>query len=1099
MTSNLLERARVEEKNYNWRRAAEIYEEVAKKFLDQNKIQKAAKYYKMLGFVNSRAADTVDTPEEYKKTINITIKSYETAKDFFKQANNKAEILECKAETYFYHGIIADSLKEGKEDTHRAYDLFIESSELFSKNNDINSVARCLSRAVWSCWYLSNFCTEKTEIENIYQKGIEAVEKVQTISDNIEVKKMFIDTLVPQAWLFFNSLFFIEDFKWDEKWSVIAKKQLKKWSSYLELIQGNFDSRLNGIIYYTAGRANSSYAIYYIEDLEDAIEQEKLGGKGIELMEKGLNLIKKTGDKLLISLCIWSINNHSIQLRRFKYVQKRLLRDLPDIEEAAKIYKNSLNIPFFFSNFLPALYYTNLAQRSFLKPTDQIKYAELGIRHAKESLKTFTFLPHYAWSYQALTWSCSQLVNLAEYREEREKYAEKMLDYSKKADNIAKNYNGGFVVAAGCSSRYKAYKTLADVSLNLDKKEKMFSLAIDAHKDYIGNLIESPTGIIAAQIRLGFLYQELGISTGKIDALEQAKESFLIVVDESSKKGFSFYTAAAYEYLAHVEDRLGNHLASTKYYKNAQEKYQNSLQNIEFKELEEKVVDKINYLQAWSLIEKAKSYHNKEEHIQAKNCYIEAHDILRNSQNYNYEASYHYAWGILEEAEELSKQEKYDESIKSYETSRDLFENSIMMIRYISRNVKFSERERIKRLEKVAELRINHCTARIILEEARVLGIKGEHIAAAEKFAQAAFQFKNVCTLFKIKRKQQEIEAVYYLCRAWENMELAEKYEDSAKFAKAAYLFTKANNLFTESKMKLLASGNSAFCQALEQGIVFDKETDTKIRVELYSKIKSKLRNATSSYQKGGYQGGADWALATSTYFDAAWHLLRADDELNFEDKRDFLKMGSELLKSAAELFGKAGYRSKENEIIEKLKMVEREEKIVVSALNTIREPSLSRSTVGIVAPTCPVETSQSTSISEALEFTNEASRVKRKSRLNALGEKFRKLVQREEKPKLEGEIRHVELKKPVKTIKPEKLLKSPEIEISEKERLELKKIESEVDIEERKFVCIVHKGVIHGAVYICPNCSTFYCIKCATALKNIEEKCWYCDFQFEI
>jgi hypothetical protein len=172
------------------------------------------------------------------------------------------------------------------------------------------------------------------------------------------------------------------------------------------------------------------------------------------------------------------------------------------------------------------------------------------------------------------------------------------------------------------------------------------------------------------------------------------------------------------------------------------------------------------------------------------------------------------------------------------------------------------------------------------------------------------------------------------------------------------------------------------------------------------------------------------------------------------------LNWGSEILKSTAELFGEAGYKYKEKEIIEKLNMVKKGEKIIISALNTIKEPPLFRSTVGIVSPICPIETSQSTRISEVRQFIEKATRVEPK--------KTKKYTEKS-------------------------LLKA---EISEEKRLIM---ESEIDFEERKFSCIVHKGVIHSTVYMCPNCNTFYCLKCASALKKIGENCWYCDFEFDI
>jgi predicted amidohydrolase len=136
------------------------------------------------------------------------------------------------------------------------------------------------------------------------------------------------------------------------------------------------------------------------------------------------------------------------------------------------------------------------------------------------------------------------------------------------------------------------------------------------------------------------------------------------------------------------------------------------------------------------------------------------------------------------------------------------------------------------------------------------------------------------------------------------------------------------------------------------------------------------LRKAASAYGKGGFESGADWALATSTYFDAAWHLIRADEELKLDERRRLLGIGCRYLKSAAEIFGRSGHRDKAREVTERLDMVEEEEKILLSALNTIREPSISKSTVGIVAPASPVETSLSPRINEVRQFTEEARRV---------------------------------------------------------------------------------------------------------------------------
>ncbi|GAH83711.1 unnamed protein product, partial [marine sediment metagenome] len=60
-------------------------------------------------------------------------------------------------------------------------------------------------------------------------------------------------------------------------------------------------------------------------------------------------------------------------------------------------------------------------------------------------------------------------------------------------------------------------------------------------------------------------------------------------------------------------------------------------------------------------------------------------------------------------------------------------------------------------------------------------------------------------------------------------------------------------------------------------------------------------------------------------------------------------------------------------------------------------------------------------------------------------------------------------------------------------------KTESELEIEEREFICVVCRDHIDGPVYICPRCKTFYCVKCATALKDENENCWSCNYQFKL
>jgi len=53
---------------------------------------------------------------------------------------------------------------------------------------------------------------------------------------------------------------------------------------------------------------------------------------------------------------------------------------------------------------------------------------------------------------------------------------------------------------------------------------------------------------------------------------------------------------------------------------------------------------------------------------------------------------------------------------------------------------------------------------------------------------------------------------------------------------------------------------------------------------------------------------------------------------------------------------------------------------------------------------------------------------------------------------------------------------------------------EEEVSISKEKKVCLVCKNEILKFNFVCPECKSFYCEKCYTALSGLENACWACD-----
>ncbi|MFX0049433.1 MAG: hypothetical protein ACFE8G_14935, partial [Candidatus Hermodarchaeota archaeon] len=976
--SLLLESAQNQESEYNLSEAANLYEKAAKSYLNSNLIEEAAKYFHKAGLICINAIETAKSSKEFIENIEKGIKAYMLAKDLFLRLKRKILALECEAEVGYIKAYTNDSVPEIKKAFNDSYDLFFEASELYRQEDDKNSLIRTLVLTLNLLAMYIYYCSSDFEVTETIKKGLLIGEELWELRTEVKNLGYLGFSLFCEGNLNAYKLL-TSEYKRDELFYRTLKNHIQKFEDTLEIVDDWSDSRDLGYFFQMGAGLYCAYANHFIDD---EIEQGKIFEKGFDFYEKAIIFGGRAKNNFIKLNSIFFLNWWAFFGRRFNYVQKRIIKDINEIIAIGDVYTTCPNFLHFLAYLLPTFYFANISQMRIFSPTQRENYAKKGIEHGEEALKNFPELPFSIWSQIMIIYSLSQLALLSSSKEEQKEYCDKMLYYIQEAKKSSNMVEGGLSKAFYFSSLYRTYKTLADLTEEKENKIEWLSIAAEASQNYLKFSMESATSNLTNQIRLGLLNEELSILTGKEEYLTQAKNLFIRIVKESNERGFYYFAAASNEYLARIEDRLGNYSASAEHYRRAKDGHKESLSTVKYKRRINRINEKIEYVKAWSLIEEARIYHERENHLKAMDLFQKACEILKELPSYNYESIYYSAWIFLEEAEHLSKQERNEESINAYKATIATFENtSETLKRVYKQSTDRLEKVKISKLEKLIKIRIKHCSARVQVEEARLLERNGEHLAAAEKFALAASEFKEVCNKFKIKKEQEELEGGYYLCRAWESMEFAEVYGDSNRFAEAAELFTKASTLFSSSKMKLLSSGNSAFCQALEYGCRFDETMDPKIKAELYPKVKIILRKAASSYRKGGFENGADWALATSAYFDAAWHLIKADEEVDLNEKSRLLELGSQILDSASKLFAKSGYKEKEKEIFDQLNMVKKEERIIITALNTITEPSIARSTVGIIAPACPHESSQSPRISEVREFGDEIAKAEIKER----------------------------------------------------------------------------------------------------------------------
>jgi len=992
----LLEKAELAEKECDWSKALKLYEQVANSYLNKKKIEEAAQTYMKLANAYMFFVRTVNTAEEMIRYEKLIIKHFATAEMFFNQSNNNEGAMECKLGQYQNKLWTATSLLELNEVAEKALELVMHLIDFYRKQGEKENLARNLTN---SDDIISSLLASSTSFEEYYklsQKGIKFANEALKISKELGNIKLISRSLSFCLGMQ-TALIQVIEFRGVPEFRNTFKGLLVESENALKLIENKKEYIPSAIFNRISGVDNYFFAFHYIEDER---KQQEYFKKGLNQLKNTLEIGRKIQDKLIIFSSTFWLDWWALFSGNLEYLQKRMARDISEIEEVGINFSRIFRYSSGYTRII-TVYYASMARLNFFSIKQRKTYAELGIQYGEKHLENFppgspTPLT-YIEIFEILVTLYSQLALLTDNTEQQELYLKKMLGYADRTYALGEQAKGGFWRASLYLTKYNAYKTLSDVAQNEKDKIKFLTIAVEASKKHIVHTIESRTGIITAQLRLGLLLEELGILSENFGVLKDAKDIFNKVINDCVYRGYKSYAANAYHYLARIEDRLGNHMSSAKNYQQAEQIYKEALQNIEFKPLINRITEKMLYSSAWNLIENAKVNHKSENHIQAKEFYINASNTLKEIDRYTYEASYYKAWGLLEEAEHVSKQEQQEKAIEIYEMTIKAFEEAIKNLEKTYNQSKAkNELTRIDKLMKVANIRINYCSARINLESARILGRKGEHTTAAELFATAASKFRGVCMRFKLERERKELEAIYFLCRAWESMELAEKYEEHTRFAEAAKLFTRASNLFSDSKLKFLSSANSAFCQSLELGCKFDETFNTEVKEQLYPKVKVMLSQAASLYGKGGFESGADWAQATSIYFDAAWQLIKADEETDLNKKGNLLKIGSEYLKSALELFGKAGYKEKEKEVRDRLNRVEKEETTLFSALSTLQEPSISRSTIGIVAPTCPIETSESPRLGEVRQMSEELNQASSKIEKE---KEFRPTVSVEEQP----------------------------------------------------------------------------------------------------
>ncbi|KKK97606.1 hypothetical protein LCGC14_2651070, partial [marine sediment metagenome] len=442
--------------------------------------------------------------------------------------------------------LFKDYSVESEMELKKILTIFNKLIEIHSKENNHDNIARISLSTGFTILMLIVFCKNPMELEKISQKAINVVSNSWKLSKNSGNLQILILSLFLEASLLLVQNSF-KNFQ-DKRRKQVHQNILSKAEESLKLAEDCRDSYIFSYLYFAIGIVKCEFAVHYIED---EITQRNFIEKGINFLEKGLIFAREAKNRVLVITILFFLHRNAFISGRFMYLQKRIINDLKEVESAGLRFISLTRMYFFadfYAHYFPAFYYSNIAQMRFFTSSQRKSYAKKGIEYALKSLKIMIFETTYAVSFISLTVSYAVLVRLATSEEEKRVNIEKMLEYAEKADILGEKYGGGDTRTMGYSAVYRAYKTLADISKSEKEKTNMLSKAIDVSKKNLMHFSESRTGIIVAQMRLGLLYEEIGILTKDINTLMKAKDLILKSNKESNERGYHYYTATTYEY-----------------------------------------------------------------------------------------------------------------------------------------------------------------------------------------------------------------------------------------------------------------------------------------------------------------------------------------------------------------------------------------------------------------------------------------------------------------------------------------------------------------------------------------------------------------------
>jgi tetratricopeptide (TPR) repeat protein len=843
------------------------------------------------------------TPQEKRAKLDESIKlgkdsleRYQTAADQLGYEKTCNILLAC----FFERLCVASDWKELRNIAQESVTYGQDAIEILSKLDDKNELLATYSSASLLNWYAANFSEQEEQARReLSQRSLIYSQKASELSKQV------------------NSPYSIAMANWAAAFAtLIFTEKVEDAMKFAEemLKQGNAarDNYLKGVAY---------YVLAFVKDMklmrEENPEQKNAGHRSIiECSENAIESLQLVNQDFFIAeTYLFYVESYSA-----------LGSDINiSLEERRKILRKA------------------------------VEAGSKGLEHAKRSGSNDAL----GSTLHALSKALQFYSNLEINKDEKKKLLEEALRYRNEIVNLIERTFPSNDWLTGVNKNYEGIikRDMAKVETDDEKRKALLKNAAADLEESVAHCkrwVSSrpvPSNIAAVAAfgdSLGGVLNELFRLTKDGKFLQKAIEAYEDAVKLYKKVALPSRAAESYWKMAMNQDCLGQHVKAAENFGNAVGEYKEAAQRIvHFADF---CLDHAAYMSAWSEIERAKSAHDHENFVDASKHYEKVATVLGFSKQWSHLSSNFQAWSLLEEAEDLSRKEDYDKSIENFKRSADLFKEAKEAFdQEIKRIENPDEREKVTELCRESLRRRDYCLARVNVEEARVADRNGDHAESAREYESAAVMFES---LLEKEAAQKEIRQIACMCRAWQKMKLADSRVSPELYREASELFQKAKEFSTKDKTALLASGNSAYCKALEHGTTYEATGERSD----FLKAKQCLENAANCYLRAGFDNASSWTSATEMLFDAQKSKIDAEAEANPNEKMRAYLIAEKCLERSANLFEKAGYTGRRDEVLKTLKNVREKHEFALSLGELLAVPAEVSSTCIVSPPRMTVE-----------------------------------------------------------------------------------------------------------------------------------------------